>query len=275
MSIDAYRAMVGRHGAALPQPHDLPAQLPRPRGPMTVALLDYLRRDPASTRVDPARLTWSGATTDAATDHDLQLALWLVYELPFRGLAGVDDAWEWHRGLAEVIEEWEDLLLDALVSVTMNTSMAAALRIAADDQTLVAGSLDQFRELLVHRSVCYLREADPPTYGFPVAGAGKSADFRSVLTEWGLSTRCGHYLNCVPGITLLTSNMISMFGRHRRFRAALAGHRGGGLAVAEPRLREDLLFGARCAAYAHEQFATWVLPRWAAGESSLLQEFGD
>src|SRR5687768_8302769 len=108
---------VGREDAARQRAHDRPAQLPPPRGSMTSGLLNYLRRDPASTRVKPAVLTWSGVTAEAATDHDLQLALWLAYELHYRGLAGVDDAWEWHPGLVEVIREWEALLLDALVSV--------------------------------------------------------------------------------------------------------------------------------------------------------------
>ena len=233
---------------------------------MTAALLDYLQRDPASTRVKPARLTWSGATAEAAMDHDLQLAVWLAYELPYRGLVGVDDAWEWHRGLLEVIEEWEDLLLDALVSVTGGTSGAGAPDSAAP--TMAAGTggpamsqalmreatFDQFRELLVHRSVYYLKEADPPTWGSSVAGTMSPHLFRSLLTEWDLSTRYGHYLDYAPGITLLISNMVSMLGRHRRLRSALAGP-----------------FGSCCAAYADKQFAAWVLPRWAAGQSSLLQ----
>ena len=275
MSTDGFLTVVGRQAATAQQPHDRPAQLPRPRGPMTVALLDYLRRDPASTRVKPARLNWSGATAEAATDHDLQLALWLAYELPYRGLVGVDDDWECHRGLIEVIEEWEALLLDALVSVTRKTSTAAAE--AAPSPMHAAGTPEQFRELLVHRSVYYLKEADPHTSGIPLAEASNPDVFCSLLAEWGLSTRYGHYLNCVPGITLLTSNMISMFGRHRRFRPALAGavlHRTS--AVPDTgRAREDMLFGARCAAYADEQFAAWVLPRWAAGQSSLLHGFSD
>jgi heme oxygenase-like protein len=278
MSTDGFLTVVGRQYATGQQPHELPAQLPRPRGPMTVALLDCLRRDPASTRVKPARLTWSGATAEATTDHDLQLALWLAYELPYRGLVGVDDAWECHPGLVEVIEEWECLLLDALVDVTSSISMAVAPE-AAPSSTMAAGSSDQFRELLVHRSIYYLKEADLHTWGIPVAGASNPETFRSFLAEWGLSTRYGHYLNRVPGITLLTSNMISMFRRHRRFRAALAGH----LAVLQKtalvpnagHAREDILFGARCAAYADEQFAAWVLPRWAAGQSSLLHGFSD
>jgi hypothetical protein len=261
MFTEGFLTVVGRQHATGQQPHDLSAQLPRPRGPMTVALLDYLRRDPASTRVKPARLTWSGATAEAVTDHDLQLALWLVYELPYRGLADVDDAWECHPGLVEVTEEWEALLLDALVIVTASTSTAAgpdttAPTMAAGTGLVREATVDQFRELLVHRSVYYLKEAGPPTWASSVAGTMSPQLFRSLLTEWGLSTRYGHYLDCVPGITLLISNMISMFGRHRRLRSAMAGH-----------------FQARCAAYADEQFAAWVLPRWAAGQSSLLQGF--
>ena len=128
----------------------------------------------------------------------------------------------------------------------------------------------------------------------------------------------------MPGVTLLTSNMISMFGLNRRFRGALVGHLamfemtsavpnaryarghrrlGGseeaarffdehvvadavheqiaaydlaeGLAATEPRLREDILFGARCAAYADKEFAAWALSRWAAGQSSLLRGFDE
>ena len=319
MSIDALRSMVGRRDAADLEPHDLPAQLPRPRGPVTAALLDYLRRDPASTRVKPACLTWSGATAEAATDHDLQLALWLAYELPYRGLAGVDDAWEWHPGLVEVIDEWEDLQLDALVSVTRGSSgLVAPGTVSLDDgstplsQTLLSeATVDQFREFLVHRSIYYLKAADPLTWGLPrlsgsvqaamtsmhaddsrsgAVGAGNAKHFRSLLAESGLDTRYGRYLDCVPGITLLTSNVISMFGRRRRLPAALLGHLAvadvvhdqtasrdlaGGLAVAEPRQRADILFGARCAAYANEQFTAWMLSRWAAGRSSLLQGVGD
>jgi hypothetical protein len=342
VSTDALRTSIGRRDTSDLQPHDLPAQLPRPRGPMTAALLDYLQREPASTRVKPARLAWSGATAEAATDHDLQLALWLAYELPYRGLVGVDDAWEWHPGLVEVIEEWEDLLLDALVSVTGGNSTAARTGGPALSQVLMCeATLDQFREFLVHRSIYYLKEADPHTWGIPrlsgsvqaaIAAARPDGDgsgdtganiarrFPSLLAEWGLDTRYGHYLDRVPGITLLTSNMISMFGLHRRFRTTLVGylamfeltspnpgyapgHRrldgsegaarmldeqvvadavhhqiatqdlGGGLTVVERRLSQDLLFGVRCAAYAHERFADWVLPRWAGGRSSLLQGF--
>jgi hypothetical protein len=359
MTIDALTT-VGREDAAVQWTHDRPALLPAPRGPMTSALLAYLRRDPASTRVNPALLAWSGPAAGAATDHDLQLALWLAYELHYRGLAGVDDAWEWHPGLVEVIGEWEALLLDALVSVTGGPSVESEpgavaprlFQLAAGDggpslsQVMMReATVDQFREFLVHRSIYHLKEADPHTWGIPrLSGSVKAAMvtiqadeygsgvteamhaqlFRALLADWGLNTRYGHYLDCVPGVTLLTSNMISMFGLNRRFRGALVGHLamfemtssvpnaryarghrrlGGsegaarffdehvvadavheqiaaydlaeGLAAAEPRLSEDILFGARCAAYADEEFAAWVISRWAAGQSSLLRGFDE
>lgn len=352
MTIDALRTL----DASDQRSHDLPAQLPPPRGPLTFALRDYLRRDPASTRVKQTRLTWSGATAEAATDHDLQLALWLAYELHYRGLAGVDDTWEWHRGLVEATQEWEALLLDALVSVTGDTSIEGGsgtvaprlfqLAVGDDGPSLSQAlmreaSIDQFREFLIHRSIYHLKEADPHTWGIPrLSGSVKAAMvtiqadeygsgvtkamhaqlFRSLLADWGLDTRYGHYLDRVPGATLLTSNIISMFGLNRRFRGALVGHLamfemtssvpnsryarghrrlGGsegaarffdehvvadavheqiaaydlaeGLAATEPRLSDDILFGARCAAYADEQFAAWVLSHWAAGQSSLLR----
>lgn len=339
-----------------PRSYDLPAPLPPPRGPLTVALLHYLRRDPELVQIDPTRLTWRGATADAATDDDLQLAMWLVYELHYRGLSGVDDGWEWQPGLVEAMHEWEGLLEDSLRIVTGadETPEPAAVperlfALAAQDsgpslsQTLMRdASRDQFREFLIHRSMYHLKEADPHTWVIPrLSGAVKAAMitiqadeyglgvveamhaelFRALMNTWGLDSAYAHYLARVPGVTLLASNLISMFGLNRRFRGALVGHlamfemtsstpnaryaRGhrrlggaeaaarffdehviadavheqvaayelaGGLANAEPHLVGDILFGARCAAYADAAFADWVLPRWASGTSSLLAD---
>jgi hypothetical protein len=44
----------------------------------------------------------------------------------------------------------------------------------------------------------------------------------------------------------------------------------GGLISHEPHLAEDIIFGARCAAYADAAFARHFLDRWEAGVSSLL-----
>ena len=197
----------------------------------------------------------------------------------------------------------------------------------------------QFREFLVHRSMYHLKEADPHTWGIPrLSGSVKAAMvtiqadeyglgrteamhaqlFRTLMGGWGLDTQYGHYLDAVPGATLLASNLITMFGLHRRWRGALVGHltlfemtssvpngryaRGhrrlgggeaeakffdehvvadavheqiaaydlaGGLVSAEPDLSGDVLFGARCAQYADLCFATYAVPLWRDGLSSL------
>ncbi len=63
--------------------------LPEPRGAVTALLLDAL--------AGPVRpLPAAPAPSD---DEDLQLALYLCYELHYRGLPGVDERWEWEPSL--------------------------------------------------------------------------------------------------------------------------------------------------------------------------------
>jgi hypothetical protein len=40
----------------------------------------------------------------------------------------------------------------------------------------------------------------------------------------GLDDTYGHYLDRIPGVTLATVNLMSLFGLHRRWRGALVGH---------------------------------------------------
>src|SRR3546814_12461796 len=48
--------------------------------------------------------------------------------------------------------------------------------------------------------------------------------FRSTMRELGLDDRYGTYVDALPGITLTTGNLATMFGLHRRWRGALVGH---------------------------------------------------
>lgn len=333
-----------------PSQQDGPAPLPAPRGPLTSALLTAVQRDPARS-IDLRHFAWDGDAANACTDDDLQLALWLSYELHYRGLAGVDERWEWHPELLWARSRWEDQLVAGLELALPRNEPAGdvvagltALAEADGEPSLSKflmrrANAEQFAEFLVHRSLYHLKEADAHSWAIPrLSGAVKGALitiqtdeygggvpaamhaqlFRGLLADWRLDTTYGHYLEQVPGVTLLATNLISLFGLHRRWRGALVGHlaafemsssipnaryarghrrlSGGeqaarffdehvladavheqialhdlaaGLARAEPALAGDVLFGARCAAYADTLFATHLIGRWEAGLSSL------
>lgn len=240
---------------------DLPSPLPESRGPVSDALVRALRRRPWEARLTDS-LWWSGSIHDAATDEDLQLALFCVYELRYRGLAGVAEDWEWHPDLVRVQQEWEQILLAGLEaevgaphSLAERNAEATVARVLAVarrevEPSLAAyvmreGTADQLRELLVHRSVTDLRAGDgyawllPRLSGAPKAalvalqhdtwGTGRlalmrSELFRTLLRSWDLDPRYGHYVDQVPGVTLLATNLVTLLGSHRRWRAALAGH---------------------------------------------------
>lgn len=64
-------------------------KLPEPRGPFSATVCALLNG------TVPAHLTTGGVVDDPAADDDLQLALYLCYELHYRGIDGVDDRAEW------------------------------------------------------------------------------------------------------------------------------------------------------------------------------------
>src|SRR3954453_8532410 len=69
---------------------------PTPRGPLSEFLVNRWQ--------GPSRpLSGAPAVTadDPLGDDDLQLALYLCYELHYRSFAGVDERWEWEPSLLE------------------------------------------------------------------------------------------------------------------------------------------------------------------------------
>jgi hypothetical protein len=243
---------------------------PRERGPRSAALLEILTTDPTTSisSVLISALTDPGPPADPLQDDDLQLSLFLLYELHYRGIDGVDDDWEWHPDLLSARR-------------TLERSFEPALRLAADSvlaqhhepgdglpdeaqviKVLLAmtepsskpglaahlarrADLEQYRELLINRSVYHLKEADPHTFAIPrLSGAAKAAlveiqsdEYGNGRPEWvhatlfarsmtalGLNTRYGHYLDRVPAVTLAGANAMSLFGLHRRLRGAVVGH---------------------------------------------------
>lgn len=229
--------------------------LPAGRGPISSLLVEHLRRP-------PHRVPASGAirvADDPLADDDLQLALYVCYELHYRGFEGVFDQWEWEPSLLRFRTMLEQPFEDALVAVAgsanrpVSGGVCDAIRevIARDDGPSLSrhmqdhGTFAAMREFAVHRSAYQLKEADPHTWGLPrVNGAAQAAMAEIQLDEYGTgraqdrhSTRFaatlralelddayGAYLDRLPGTTLATINLISMLGLHRRWRGALVGH---------------------------------------------------
>ena len=232
------------------------SRLPVPRGPVSEVLLTALAGEPGS--LPPVAVTAPG---DPLADDDLHLSLYVLYELHYRGFDGVDDRWEWdpdalalrarleaifEDGLDGALRGWAppaadgatmDLALRAIIDADDGPSLARHLE--------VAGSLEQFREFAMHRSAYQLKEADPHSWALPRLwgrpkaamvevqtdeyGGGDAARihaqlFADAMDALGLDRTYGAYLDVLPGITLATVNLMSLFGLHRRHRARIVGH---------------------------------------------------
>jgi hypothetical protein len=61
-------------------------------------------------------------------------------------------------------------------------------------------------------------------YGSGVPSAMHSSLFADAMAALDLDPTYGAYLDCLPAVTLATTNLISMLGLHRRLRGALVGH---------------------------------------------------
>lgn len=226
--------------------------LPSPRGPVSHAVIKALAGTPEPVRFPAVQ------TDNALTDEDLQLALYCCYELHYQGFAAVSDAWEWDVGLLAL-----RVALEAAFEEGLRAAVAAARVLTAEDVPMTLWSLTRdngfslsewllahgtrfhAREIAIHRSGYQLKEADPHTWGIPrLTGRAKAAMvtiqadeygngvtasmhsslFADAMTALGLDPTYGVYLDYLPAVTLATTNLISLFGLHRRFRGALVGH---------------------------------------------------
>jgi hypothetical protein len=61
-------------------------------------------------------------------------------------------------------------------------------------------------------------------YGNGQPGRTHAELFAATMEELDLDPAPGAYVDRVPGVTLATDNLISLFGLHRRWRGALVGH---------------------------------------------------
>ncbi|MEU7075544.1 iron-containing redox enzyme family protein [Streptomyces narbonensis] len=187
--------------------------------------------------------------------EDLQLALHLCYEQHYQGYAGVPDTLEWDpellrvRALAEHrfesalrhdcrhLPDVKEALADALMEPIGGSGVS---RFLVDH-----GELWQAREYAVLRSVHQLREADPHLWVVPrLRGRAKAAMvaieydkygcgraermharlYADLMVGLGLDPSYGRYVDAAGAELLAASNVMSLFGLHRRLRGALVGH---------------------------------------------------
>lgn len=231
--------------------------VPAARGLLSAALRTVLVRDaPATTFVEAVHTAAHPA--DVLHDGDIQITLTMLYELQLQGLVGVSDDWEWDTDLLAaraVLEAPFAAALDALageVECTPDTLAGDLAALTADDGTpglarFVArqAQLWQVTEVLVHRSLYQLREADPHTLGIPrLAGAPKgalvevqtdeygggrpermhSALFARTMTALGVDASYAAHVDRVPAITLASLNALSYLALHRSRLGELVGH---------------------------------------------------
>jgi hypothetical protein len=199
------------------------------------------------------------AVDDPLADGDLQLALYLCFELHYRSFPGVDPAWEWSPALLALRAALEAAFLDALEAalgpgepVDPERVGDLLFRLEAGDDGVslsrrleVEAGIEQFREFVVHRSLYQLKESDPHSWAIPrLTGPAKTALLEVQADEYGggrpermhsvlfaktmraldLDDHENAYLGHVPGITLATVNLMSALGLRRSRRGAIVGH---------------------------------------------------
>ena len=223
--------------------------IPKPRGSLSEALFGVL---PAASG-DLSRLR-AVAPDDA---EDAHVALWALYELHYRGFEGVEEDLEWHPDLVAL-------------RVALETAAEATLRARWTDpvpQGPLEGALFDYVEshqgpslssyvqrrageaevldLLRHRSIYHLKEADPTSWLVPRLGTAAQAALMELqydeygggdpnrlhahlfalgMEAVGLRTEPAAYIDEVPVEVLEQNNAMSMFGLRRRLRGAGLGH---------------------------------------------------
>jgi hypothetical protein len=233
-------------------------RVPAPAGPVSLDVIEALRAgDTTALRQRTEALASDSAELDPY-GRDLHLALYVCYELHYRGFAEVDPGWEWNPTLLGLRAHLERRFLDAVRAevgdipddVSAADEMAALAVEPADGRGLSyflrdEGTWDQMREYFVHGSLYHLKEGDPHAFAIPrltgqakasfVAiefdefGGGKGAHlhqqlFADLLDAAALDSTYLGYIDDVPGETLAVVNLMSLFGLHRRWRGAAVGH---------------------------------------------------
>jgi hypothetical protein len=231
-------------------------RLPQPRGPVSSTVVTALADGKPVADIDVP------ASDDVLADEDLQLALWISYQLHYAGFDDAPDAHEWEPGLLGLRVRIEEQLLAQLWETT--TDRAVRAREAADavpDQLLAMVEDDdgpslaaylhreadrtQYDEFLVQRGLVALRESDHAAWVLPRLrgpakavlsellhdefGAGRSDHvhsslYASALRSAGLDAELGGAVDAMPVEMLAVDTVGTFLALHQRLRGAALGH---------------------------------------------------
>jgi hypothetical protein len=184
--------------------------LPRPRGPLSAAVVDALATGspaglgPPSGGSPAGRAGADKADTLAAADvagadpygDDLQLALYTCYELHYRSFGGVDAGWEWDPALLGLRNRLESVFLaalrrDAVRHTGIDEALEPLLVEPVDGDGIShflhkEGELSHLRDHVAMRSAYQLKEADPHAWVIPrLEGVAKAALVAVEYDEFG------------------------------------------------------------------------------------------
>ncbi|HCS59729.1 MAG TPA: hypothetical protein DIW80_23570 [Gordonia polyisoprenivorans] len=222
--------------------------LPAPRGCLSERLITALR-DGTDVATDPT-------PGDDPFGDDVQLALYVAYELHYAGFTDVVGDREWDPGIIALRTALERLFLDAVragLDTAPTTAEALMDELSVEPVHGVGlsfrlrdnGTWQQYRDLFALRSLYHLKEADPHAWAIPrlrrtakaafVAvefdefggGRGESVHqelFADLLAAADLDPAYLAYLDRAPAWALAPVNLMSCFGLHRSLRGATVGH---------------------------------------------------
>jgi Iron-containing redox enzyme len=244
-----------RRAEATPDRRGLSAVLPEPRGPLSFTVISLLSERAPHRHLN--RIETSLGDGDPF-GPDLQLALYICYELHYRGFAGVHPRWEWDPALLHLRARIEEVFIGAVgeqvgVITAADTPVAEMDKLSGDSARATGlsaylcdvGTWAQVQEYFVHRSLYHLKEADPHAWVIPRLTGQAKASFAAVeFDEYGAG--CGHnvhqelfadlleaagldrgylaYLDLGCAESLALVNVMSLLSLHRELRGAAVGH---------------------------------------------------
>jgi hypothetical protein len=220
-----------------------------------------LREAPKDHSGDVIELPLPPGSVSVLDNDDFQLALWVLYELHYRGFDDVADH-EWDPEIIAARRRLESRFEDELrlrTATYVRHALTAGGDLMHQVEMLVAtiagpnlagfiqreATADQVRDFLARRSLYHLKESDPHSFVLPrIDGRAKTALaelqydeygagrperlharlYAEALSACGLDHTYGAYVEHTPATTLAVNNVMSLFSLQRRLRGAALGH---------------------------------------------------